>query len=128
MDRKQRVKLFAFISLLAGLLILTALPAVHVNADGPGGFPTSTTVVIIIPTFTTTPTNIIVPTITSPYPYPLPQNNTLNLALPEAQAETAVDAESGRGLPTILCIPLAIVAVIAGLVGLNRIRKNYQGG
>jgi hypothetical protein len=126
MDKSEKVKLFGLIAILAGLAFLAGLPAEIAQADGPGGFPTNTPTFFIVPTFTSTPTNVIVPTVTSPYPYPLPLNNTLNLNIPEAQAEVAAEPE-GRGFPTLLCIPIAIVAIILAIVGMNRIRKNYQG-
>jgi hypothetical protein len=123
----DKTKLIALLVILTGLSVLAAWPVGNAAADGPGGFPTSTAMIIIVPTFTPTPTSFVIPTFTSAYPFPLPQDNTLNLTLPEAQAETIAQNEDGGGISTVLCIPVAIVAVIIAIIGLNRIRKNYQG-
>lgn len=129
MKRSERVKLFGLIILLAGFVLLATLPEGSAKADGAGGFPTSTAAVIVFPTDAPSPT---APTILSlpspsPYPFPVPQDNSLNMMLPESQADTAIASEDSGGFSTYLCIPVVIVAVLIALIGLNRIRKNYQG-
>lgn len=115
---------------MAGFISLATLPGGGAKADGAGGFPTSTAAIIVFPTVTPSPTAPMIlnnPT-QNPYPFPLPENNSLNMMLPESQAEPAVIPEEGgsRGISTYFCIPIVIVAVIMTFIGLNRIRKNYQ--
>lgn len=125
MGKSEIVKLCGSLAILAVVALIATLPGEQAMADGAGGFPTSTSSIIVVPTFT--PTMILIPTSTSPYPYPVPRSNTLNMTLPESQSEAAPEAEGGS-ISSFLCLPLVLVAVIMGLVGFNRIRKNYQGG
>lgn len=126
MGKSEIVKLCGFLAILATVVLLATLPGERALADGAGGFPTPTSTIIVVPTFT--PTMILIPTATSLYPYPVPRSNTLNLAIPESQSEAASEAPDGGGISSFLCLPVVLVAVILGLVGFNRIRKNYQGG
>jgi hypothetical protein len=132
MERSQVVRLLGLVAILACFVFLAILPGGGAQADGGGGFPTSTAVIIIIPTSASSPTAPMILNVPSPnpYPFPLPQNDNLSKMLPEAQAEAAVIPEEGgsSGFSTYLCIPVVIVVVIMALIGLNRIRKNYQGG
>jgi hypothetical protein len=125
MGKSEIIKLCGFFGILAAVVLIATLPGGRASADGAGGFPTSTSSIIVVPTFT--PTMILIPTATSPYPYPVPRSNTLNMTLPESQSEAAPEAEGG-GISSFLCLPVVVVAVIIGLVGFNRIRKNTQGG
>lgn len=131
MDKSEVLKLFGLFAVMT-VVLLASLPGGSAQADGAGGFPTPTPTasIIIVPTFT--PTIIIIPTNTSIYPYPIPGNNTLNLTIPESQPESQGEAlpesEGGRGLSSIVCLAVVVVAGIVGLFVLNLIRKNYQGG
>lgn len=126
MRKSEIVKLCEFLVILAAVVLIATLQGERAMADGAGGFPTSTSTIIVVPTFT--PPMILIPTTTSPYPYPVPRSNTLNMTFPESQSEAAPEAERGTGLSSFLCLPVVVVAVILGVVGFNRIRKNYQGG
>lgn len=129
MNSLKLLKLLGLHIILVVIAFLYLLPAGEAQADGAGGFPTPTAMIVIIPTIAPSPTAPLILDIASPYPYPfpLPQDNSLNMILPESQADSAVIPENEGKIPANLCIPAVIVAVVIGLIGLNRIRKNYQG-
>ena len=125
----KRGTLFAMLGL--ALLFLASLPSERVQADSGGWGATSTTTpTAIVANATVTPGGASSSSVNPPTPRPggssaIVNGDTVLVLTPQATAYPAPKDGAG-GL--VACWPIALVALIAGVAGLNAVRNALRRG